>query len=113
MIELDKENNIMNKELLKGLTKEQLEKARACKNSRELLEVAKSEGLELTEEQLEAIAGGGCTSSGPKQQAPVTNGNGFCCPNCGSNSITITYDSDLSSGVLYHCEACNRYWEPY
>ena len=40
------------------LTPEQMEKARACKNQADLVELANSEGVELTEEQLDAIAGG-------------------------------------------------------
>ena len=40
------------------LTAEQMEKARACKNSDELVELAASEGIELTDDQLEAISGG-------------------------------------------------------
>ena len=40
------------------LTPEQLEKARACKSADELIELAKSEGVELTDEQLEGISGG-------------------------------------------------------
>lgn len=41
-----------------SLTPEQLEKARNCKSSEDLVELANSEGIELTDEQLEAIAGG-------------------------------------------------------
>ena len=40
------------------LTPEQMEKARACKSTDELVELAKTEGIELSEEQLEALAGG-------------------------------------------------------
>ena len=40
------------------LTPEQMEKARACKSPEELVELANSEGIELTDEQLNAIAGG-------------------------------------------------------
>ena len=40
------------------LTPEQLEKARACATPEELLELAKQEGFELTDEQLESVAGG-------------------------------------------------------
>ena len=40
------------------LTPEQMEKARACKSSDELIELAKSEGVELTDDQLDAISGG-------------------------------------------------------
>ena len=40
------------------LTPEQQEKARACTSKDELVELAKSEGVELTDEQLEQISGG-------------------------------------------------------
>ena len=40
------------------LTPEQMEKARACKTSEDLVELAKSEGVALTDAQLDAIAGG-------------------------------------------------------
>ena len=35
-----------------------MEKARACKSTDELVELAKSEGIELSDEQLNSIAGG-------------------------------------------------------
>ena len=41
-----------------NLTPEQREKARACKTADELIELAKSEGAELTDDQLEAVSGG-------------------------------------------------------
>ena len=53
----------MKKELLKGLSEEQIAKIKECKNSEELLALAKAEGVELTNEQLEAISGGNCESS--------------------------------------------------
>jgi hypothetical protein len=40
------------------LTPEQMEKARECKNADELVELAKAEGIELNDDQLDAIAGG-------------------------------------------------------
>ena len=40
------------------LTEEQKEKALACKTPEELFELAKSEGIELGEEELDAINGG-------------------------------------------------------
>ena len=53
------------------LTPEQMEKARQCKNPSDLIELAKSEGIELTDGQLEAIAGGedwrSCESFSPKR----------------------------------------------
>ena len=44
------------------LTPEQMEKAKACKTPEELFALAKEEGVELTDEQIEAISGGlwGC-----------------------------------------------------
>ena len=43
---------------IKDLTPEQIEKAKACKTAEELLELAKAEGVELSDEQLDGIAGG-------------------------------------------------------
>ena len=43
----------------KDLTPEQMEKAKACTTVDELVALAKNEGVELTDEQLEAISGGG------------------------------------------------------
>ena len=48
----------MKEELLKGLTEEQISKLKDCKSSEEVLKVAKNEGIELTDEQLQAVSGG-------------------------------------------------------
>lgn len=53
----------MNKKLLSGLTEEQIAKVRACSDPRDLLQLAKDEGVELNDEQLNAISGGGCSTS--------------------------------------------------
>jgi hypothetical protein len=80
----------MNKELFNGLTQEQMEKAAACKNNSELLALAKAEGIELSDEQLQAVAGGGCTIiSIPK------------CPYCGSVWI-------LQDGGKWKCLSCDK-----
>ena len=80
----------MKKELLNGLTQEQIKKASACKNNSELLALAKEEGIELSDEQLQAVAGGGCTIiSFPK------------CPNCGSVWI-------LQVGGKWKCLSCDK-----
>ena len=47
-------------ELLKGLSEEQLIKVKECANSFDLLQLAKDEGVELSDEQLMAVTGGGC-----------------------------------------------------
>ena len=41
-----------------NLTPEQIEKAKACKTVEDLLALAKEQGCEITEERLEALAGG-------------------------------------------------------
>ena len=53
----------MKKELLEGLTPEQIAKVKACDNVEDLLQLAKDEDVKLTEEQLDAINGGVCSSS--------------------------------------------------
>ena len=50
----------MKKELLKGLTEEQIAKAKKCKTNEELIALAKEEGFTLSDEQLAAVSGGGC-----------------------------------------------------
>lgn len=48
------------------LTDEQKVKARECSNAEELMALAKDEGIELTDEQLEGVAGGwGCSDHCP------------------------------------------------
>lgn len=47
-----------------NLTQEQLEKAKTCTSPSELLQLAKDEGIELTEEQLDAITGGTAITAG-------------------------------------------------
>ena len=79
----------MKKELLNGLSEEQIEKVKACKNPEELFRLAKEEDIELTEEQLAAINGGACSS------IRIT------CPWCGS------YFAVQRSGEFFHCEFCD------
>jgi len=55
----------MRADLLKGLTEEQISKVKACKSQAEILELAKKEGVQLTDEQLEAVSGGGCLDTNP------------------------------------------------
>ena len=46
------------KEMFDGLSDDLKEKVTACKTSEELMNLAKSEGIELTDEQMDAISGG-------------------------------------------------------
>ena len=43
----------------KDITPEQKEQARACTTTEELLALAKKEGYELSDEELDAVSGGG------------------------------------------------------
>jgi len=44
------------------LTPEQQEKAKACKTPKDILELAKEEGYELSDEELGSVSGGWCFS---------------------------------------------------
>ena len=46
------------------MTEEQIQKVQGCVSSEEILEIAKKEGVELSDGQLEAVAGG----CGPKKK---------------------------------------------
>ena len=90
----------MKKELLEGLTPEQIEKAKACKNAEELLKLAEAEDIHLTEEQLDAINGGICTST------PT-----FVCPKCGSSKIKTKYnENSIAEWWNNTCQDCGFVW---
>ena len=93
----------MKQELLKGLTEEQIAKVKACKNQEEIMAMAKQEGVQLTEEQLEAVNGGGCSSSDSSK----------VCPNCGSKNTELSPNTKGKSvnGILvtyYKCKDCKK-----
>ena len=91
----------MKAELLKGLTEEQIAKVKACKSTEEMLALAKNEGIELTDEQLEAVSGG-CTIPEPK---PVV------CPQCGKSDYDEkTFTDGIYSFTSYTCKQCGRIW---
>lgn len=87
----------MKQELLKGLTQEQIAKVKQCKNQDELLSLAKEEGIELTDEQLEAVSGGGCSFLDYK------------CPQCHRKNIS-TLRQEAAYGSDYRCNDCGYTW---
>lgn len=91
----------MKDELLKGLSNEQIEKARTCKNQNELLKLAKEEGVELNDEQLEAVSGGWCSETTEP------------CPKCGSTSIKKEHrGNDVHMHTVFICKKCKYEWNP-
>ena len=83
----------MREELFKGLTEEQIKKVEACKSSEEILALAKEEGVTLTDEQLEAVSGGGCIVSTAK------------CDKCGSKNVKLIRSVERGK---YECEDCGN-----
>ena len=93
----------MREELLKGLTDEQIAKIKECKNNEEILNFAKNEGIELTDEQLEAVSGGSCIT-------------GERCPRCNSDQVLI-YEWDKWENCEFkgnwrnkECKSCGYQW---
>ena len=96
----------MNREdLLKDLTKDQIEKVKACKNQEEILRLAKEEGIQLTEEQLQAVNGGGCNSA----EKPTH------CPRCNSTNIRVESSKHEYTFTDYYykckCKDCYYKWD--
>ena len=81
---------MIKKELLCGLSEEQIAKLNQCSNQEEILALAKQEGVELTDEQLEAVSGG-CGK--------------ITCPKCGSENIGNNKLNN--SNRRYVCNDCD------
>ncbi len=89
----------MRKELLKGLTEEQIKKVEDCKSSEEILALAKAEGVSLSDEQLEAVSGGGCFGGGD-----------YTCPKCGATGDDVVYTPSSHYHDHCYCEKCKHRW---
>ena len=91
----------MRRELLEGLSEEQIAKIKACKNIDEVLAIAKEEGIELSDEQLKAVSGGACTAETHH------------CPNCGSHDFSKRSRSFAHRVYGYYCTCnqCGTKWE--
>jgi len=90
----------MRKELLKGLSEEQIKKVEACKSPEEILSLAKAEGVQLSDEQLEAVSGGGCGGRERK------------CPKCGSNNLNDEYkEINHIEYRVFKCNDCGHSWK--
>ena len=87
----------MRNELLKGLSEEQIKKVEACKSSEEILNLAKAEGVELNDEQLEAVSGGGCSDN-------------IYCEKCGSGHTEAIKEVENDGKIYtkYKCKICGK-----
>ena len=83
-----------------GLTPEQVERAKNCKSVAELVELAKNEGVEITDEQLNAIASGGI---GCWCHESLSDG----CKKCGSHDIKV---GNIGQIMKYTCKSCGYSW---
>ena len=86
-------------ELLKGLTEEQRQKVKECKSVEEVLELAKAEGVSLTDEQLEAVSGGEC------------KGTEKNCEVCNSTKLYVW--RIIGGGRTYECLECGHEWTEF
>ena len=94
----------MREELLKGLSEDQIKKVKACRDHKDLLALAKDEGVELTNEQLEVVSGGGICSTPSPSSLPV-------CPQCKSNKNVVTNTGQDGRQYPYLCTRCQkRFW---
>ena len=100
---MERVRDSMKKDLLNGLTEEQIAKVKTCKNHEELLELAKKEGVTLTEEQLAVVSGGGACSVVSDIGDYI---NPYDCPRCGSNNLK-------DKGTYYICQSCGYKIENY
>lgn len=57
-IEKWRANMDISSEILNGLTEKMRSKVDACENAEDLMALAESEGVELTDEQMEMVSGG-------------------------------------------------------
>ena len=71
------------------LTDEQKSKVASAKSPEEILEMAEAEGYELTDEELEQIAGGGFWK------------DEYYCPKCGSHHVSMSKAWD--EGLCLDC----------
>jgi len=84
------------KDLLKGLSEEQIAKVKTCKNQDEMLALAKKEGIELTDDQLEAVNGGFCDSHPPILPCPVCKSKDY-----------VEIIQEAANYTRYECKKCN------
>lgn len=110
-----------------NLTPEMIEKAKAAKTADELLALAKENGVEMTEEsaaayfaqlhptagelsddELDNVAGGGCYSDDRLVVTVGTQKTCFVCKTCGALHESEKTEHDIY-GYMHFCDANSRY----
>ena len=76
----------------------ELQQQAVGKSADELVELAKKHGVELTQEQLEQVSGGGWLPG-----SALENG----CPDCGSKNVHV---SSIGQTMRYECKNCGKVW---
>ena len=108
---------------MKNLTPEIIEKAKATGSAEELLEIAKANGVEMTadeaatcfaqlnsqsgelsDDDLDSVAGGACGSVRVGDTVRVTSGE--TCPICGGNVGTVKAVGAMATGAVV-CMNCS------
>lgn len=84
---------------IENFTPEQVERAKACKTAEELFALAKQEGVELTDEQLDQVSGGSDWNPLDEVEAILNSG----CPRCHCETVLLT---ELDGKPAYKCANC-------
>ena len=110
---------------MKNLTPEMIEKAKAAKSAEELLEIAKSNNIEITadeaatyfaqlnpksgeldDDDLDNVAGGSCSAADSEYGKIAIVTSGQTCPKCGHNRGEIVCGGYVPDGIF--CEKCGK-----
>ena len=81
------------------LTPEQREKVLACQTPEELLELAKSEGYELSEDETSTISGGASWTAAKQD---------VMCPRCGSHDVYVFSKVQPNGRRDCRCHDCGK-----
>ena len=84
----------------KDISDELKEKVASASSPEDILELAKTEGYELTDEQLEEVAGGGIWDR-------THDAHSDGCPKCGSHDLNY---SSVGQIMWYTCKKCGHKW---
>ena len=109
---------------MKNLTPEMIEKAKAAKTAEELLEIAKANNIEMTadeaatyfaqlnpksgelnDDDLDAVAGGGCNDDERQRENEDKVIHTIVCPKCGALGNWRVYHT-CQGGYVWECNVC-------